>query len=66
VIWLIVCAGGLIAETSLIVVLGRRSTGAFGTPVPDADTTGSSRIAGGRGAPGRQSGTAAGGSDMDE
>ncbi len=33
-IWLLVCAGGLLAETSLIVVLGRQATGAYGAPGP--------------------------------
>jgi hypothetical protein len=33
-IWLLVCTGGLIAETSLIVVLGRRSTVGDGPPEP--------------------------------
>jgi len=33
-IWLLVCAVGLFAETSLIVVLGRQATGAYGAPGP--------------------------------
>jgi hypothetical protein len=33
-IWLLVCAGGLFAETWLIVVLGRQATGAYGAPGP--------------------------------
>jgi hypothetical protein len=29
VLWLLICLGGLLAETWLIVVLGRRATGAY-------------------------------------
>jgi len=30
VLWLLICLGGLLAETSLIVVLGRQATGGYG------------------------------------
>ena len=29
-LWLVICLVGLLAETALIVVLGRRATGAYG------------------------------------
>ena len=38
-IWLLVCAVGFLAETSLIVVLGRQATGACPPMEPVAGTT---------------------------
>jgi hypothetical protein len=65
-IWLLVCAGGLIAETLLIVVLGRQATGAFPTLDPAAEGPRVARLTGGRVGPQGQSGAAAGGPDLDE
>jgi hypothetical protein len=45
-LWLLICLGGLLAETSLIVVLGRQATGAYEEPEPGV-------VDGGRGVSGR-------------
>jgi hypothetical protein len=38
VLWLVICLVGLLAETALIVVLGRRATGAYGAiPAEEQD-----------------------------
>ena len=34
-LWLLICLGGLLAETLLIVVLGRQATGAYAEPEGD-------------------------------
>ena len=45
-LWLLICLGGLLAETWLIVVLGRQATGADDDP-------GAGRVDGGPGVSGR-------------